>query len=74
MAVDSLRGVHTASILKVAVSRMGISAWGKLLLTFASTVILGFGPRGTQDHIFLSPDSGCVCFHVLIYIGFCFGL
>jgi hypothetical protein len=26
------------------------------LLAFTSTVILGSGPRGTNDHIFLSPD------------------
>jgi hypothetical protein len=31
---------------------------GKLLPTLASTVILGSGSRGTEDHIFLSPDSG----------------
>jgi hypothetical protein len=31
---------------------------GKLLLDSASTVILGFGTRGTHDHIFLSHDSG----------------
>jgi hypothetical protein len=30
---------------------------GNLLLAFASTVILDFGPRGTSDHIFLSHDS-----------------
>jgi hypothetical protein len=29
----------------------------KLLLAFASTVVLGLGPRGTHDHIFLSHDS-----------------
>jgi hypothetical protein len=30
---------------------------GKLLLVFASTVILESGPRGTHDHIFLSHYS-----------------
>jgi hypothetical protein len=30
---------------------------GKLLLTFASTVILGSRPRGTPDDIFLFHDS-----------------
>jgi hypothetical protein len=33
------------------------SRYGKLPLAFASTVILGFGYRGTLDHIFLSRDS-----------------
>jgi hypothetical protein len=30
---------------------------GKLLLAFASTFILDFGPRGTHDNIILSHDS-----------------
>jgi hypothetical protein len=27
-----------------------------LLLAFAATVIVGSGPHGTHDHIFLSPN------------------
>jgi hypothetical protein len=34
-----------------------VSWLGKLLLAFAGMVILGFGPRGTHDHIFLSHSS-----------------
>jgi hypothetical protein len=34
-----------------------VSVSGKLLLTFASTGILGSGPLGTPDHIFLCHDS-----------------
>jgi hypothetical protein len=41
------------------------TTWGgrsdKLLLGFASTVILGSESRGTRDHIFMSHDSGIVC-------------
>jgi hypothetical protein len=32
------------------------SVSGKLLMAFASTVILCYRPRGTHDHIFLSHD------------------
>jgi hypothetical protein len=32
---------------------------GKLPLVLDSTVILGSGTYGTQDRIFLSPDSEC---------------
>jgi hypothetical protein len=28
----------------------------ELLLAFAATVIVGSGPHGTHDHIFLSPN------------------
>jgi hypothetical protein len=38
----------TLQSLEVVVRRSG-----KLLLVFASTVIPGFGPRGTNDRIFL---------------------
>jgi hypothetical protein len=34
---------------------------GKFLLAFATTVILGFGPCRTHDHIFLSDDSWLSC-------------
>jgi hypothetical protein len=28
-----------------------------MLLAFVNTIILGCGPRGTHDHIFLFPES-----------------
>jgi hypothetical protein len=42
--------MYAAFMFRVEVS-------GKLLLAFASTVILGFGSGGTHDHIFQSHDS-----------------
>jgi hypothetical protein len=47
---------NTSNIVAVEASVQ--SLWsGNLLLVFANTVILGLGPRGTYDNIFLSQDS-----------------
>jgi hypothetical protein len=57
--------IYHPTIKRYIISGQRRAGWCKLLLTLASTVILGSESRGTHDHILRSHDSGCRATHSL---------